>query len=413
MSLNNLSPSFALSPERLEIVREAAKRGLDFLVRHQVADTNSADHGRFPSLYDAETGKVVALTTNWTTGVAIKVMLTAYQVFGDEAYLEAARKAVSYLRSMQEFLPTNPRLVGAFHENTPQTPWFHPRDALTAAWGVLEWGVVNNDADARFRARAYADWFINHGMDAGYPRWTASFDGLDAAPRWYGSFHSGSAFFLARMYSTTGDGAYLVAARQILDLYNRLLLTPEGKIHVVADIGTSRPLADEETCYGPLGHMVPRGWIRMHEYNDDFGALANLEIWRLTGDVVYRDAALRFLRHMAAIQGKDGGFGPDGVAVPSAGGSVLLEMLAAQECGVEDDFNPAIDRALDYILSLQLKRPGTPTDGAFLGMNGNYVVDGTTCNIRAGGYALLSLLRLAGAKGPIYFPAGPATRSAK
>lgn len=385
--------------------REAAQRALEFLVRHQETHEGSAEHGRFAFVYDCLDNKIITRTTNWTTGVAVEGLLTGYGFFGDERYLDAARRGVRYLYSLQEFFPLRPKTIGAFREETPQFTWLHPRDALTAAWALLDWAEVTKEEEALYRAKAYADWLINYGMDGGYPRWTVDLEKLDAAPRWYGSFHSGSAFFFARMYSVTRDERYLATMRQILDLYNRLMLTEEGRVHVIADIARQVPLSDDEACYGEDGRFVPVGWIRMHEYNDDFGALANVEAFRLTGERGYLQAAERFLGHMVAIQRADGGFGPAEYSVPAAGGSVLLELLAARACGSELPSDAVIDRAVDYVLDLQIVRPGDPADGAIRGYDDHYQLGERICNARSGGYAILSLLRYAGAKGPIYFPA--------
>lgn len=392
--------------------REAARRGLDFLVRHQETNPATAELGRFAFVYDAEEERIVTRTTNWTTGIAIEALLMGHQLFDDSRYLDAARLGVRYLYALQEFYPQRPQLIGTFHEETPQMPWFHPRDALTAAWALLDFGEATSDEEALYRAKAYADWMIQWGMDGGYPRWTVSYETFDAAPRWYGSFHSGSAFFFARMHAVTGDARYLEAMQEILDLYNSLLLSEEGRVRVIVDIETRKPVADDDahygnnTCFGADISRVPVGWIRMHEYNDDFGALANIEAWRLTGDTAYRDAAERFLRHMLAIQHADGGFGPAEFTVPAAGGSVLLELLAASAAGSTLPMDDAITRAVDYVLNLQIQRPGSPADGAFRGYNDSYTLSERICNMRAGGYAILSLLRFAGATGPIYFPNG-------
>lgn len=363
-----------------------------------------ANHGRFAFIYRCNENSVDLQTTNWITGVLVEGLLLGHQVFGDKAYLQAAERGVSYLRSLQDFNPRDRRFFGTFHEDMPQSKFFHPRDALTAAWALLDFSVQTGCEDALYRARAYADWLIGYGMDGGYPRWTVSFETFESRPRWYGSFHSGSAFFFARMYAETSDLRYLEAMRQILDVYNRLNLTAEGRVHVIVDIRTGQAVEDAHLLPDE-GHMVPEGWIRMHEYNDDFGALANLEAWRLTRDPAYLEAAERFLAHMLEIQHADGGFGPKGWAVPSAGGSVLLELMAARALGSSLKVDNAIERALEYVLGLQVLRQGDPADGAFLGFTGNYTIDGNISNARSAGYAVLSLLRYAGATGPIYFPA--------
>lgn len=399
MTTNSSSGELTI-PEIREQCRDAARRGLDFLVRHQITDRGSGDHGRFAYIFRRSAGRVESYTTNWVTGVAVEAMLLGYQIFHDSRYLDAARRGVSYIRSLQEFSALHPRLMGTFHENTPQTEFFHPRDALTAAWALLDWSEVTGDSEARDRAILYAEWFIREGMDGGYPRWTVSFQTFEAEPRWYGSFHSGSAFFFARLFAVTGDKRYLDTMRQILDVYNRTMLSDDGRVSVIVDLQSQTPVPDAEVP----AHFAPVGWIRMHEYNDDFGALANLEAGRLTGEASYLQAAERFLGHMIRIQRGDGGFGPAEYSVPSAGGGVLLEMLAAKACGSSLSLAPAISRAVNYVLNLQVRNDGAPEDGAFLGFTNDYVVDGDCCNIRAGGYAILSLLRFSGATGPIYFP---------
>ncbi|AHF92891.1 hypothetical protein OPIT5_24565 [Opitutaceae bacterium TAV5] len=395
-------PDSGEGTELRERALQAARRGLDFIVRNQVTDVMSADCGRFAYIYDCREEKALSRTTNWITGVGIEALLTGYQVFGDERYLASAGRAVEYLRSLQEFSPTLPRFFGTFHEDTPQTDKFHPRDALTAAWALLDWSVVADDGEARTRAGIYADWLIEHGMDAGYPRWTVSYRTFDAFPRWHASFHSGSAFFYARMYAVTGETRYLETMRSILDLYNRQNLMPDGSVRVMVDIERRVPLADDEVPHD----VAPVGWIRMHEYNDDFGALANVEAWRLTGKREYLEAAERFLRHMMRSQRTDGGFGPGGAAgysIPAAGGSVLVEMLAARACGSDLPMEEAMKRAAEYVLGLQVVRPGSDADGAFRGFTKHYTLDPDISNLRSGGYAIMGLLRFAGAVSPVYF----------
>lgn len=382
---------------------EAARSGLDFMVRHQETSMVNANHGRFAFVYRCNEDKIDLQTTNWITGILVDSLLLGHQVFGDKSYLEAARRGVSYLRSLQDFNPRDSRFFGTFHEDMPQSNFFHPRDALTAAWALLDWSIMTGCQDAAYRARAYADWLICYGMDGGYPRWTVSFETFEADPRWYGSFHSGSAFFFARLYTVTKDRRYLETMCQILDLYNNLNLTAEGKVNVIVDIETRKPIPNAHTL-PKLGWMVPEGWIRMHEYNDDFGALANLEAWRLTKNPAYLQAAESFLGHMLRIQHADGGFGPEGWAVPAAGGSVLLELLAARKLGTSLDVSDAIERAVQYVLGLQIVAPGKPSDGAFVGFTEKYTIDRNFGNARSAGYAVLSLLHYAGATEPIYFP---------
>ncbi|HOF18839.1 MAG TPA: hypothetical protein PK082_08005 [Phycisphaerae bacterium] len=386
------------TPSLREEALQAARAGLDFLVRHQQTASDSADQGRFPFTYDAATDRITSLSTNWTTGISVEALLAGHLAFGGSAYADAARRAVRYLASLQYDGPERPRVLGVFREVTPQSGMAHPRDALTAAWALFDWARLFDDAEALARARRYADWFVSVGMEKGYPYWTVRFDDQPWEPAWCGSFHSGSAFFLARMHEFTRDGKYRDAMRAILEFYNARHLDARGKITVILD---------RESLESLDGRADPRysnpGWERMHVYNDDFGALANLAAWKLTGDEGFLRAAERFLKRMLTIQRADGGFGPAEGSVPSAGGAVLIELLAARRVGFDWARQDPLDRAARYLMGLQIRRPGAPADGGFRGFTGEYTLSETAANVRAGAYAILALLRYAGQTGPNYF----------
>ncbi|MFW6154657.1 MAG: hypothetical protein ACOC95_05525 [Planctomycetota bacterium] len=380
--------------------KDAAIAGLDFLVRTQNRDDMSADLGRFPFVFDCAAGKTIVGTTSWTTGVCVDALLAGYRFTGNADYLDAAKRAVGYIKSLQYFCPLNPRVVGAMCENTPQSRGSHPRDGLTAAWGMLDWSQEAGDDDAFERAKRFADWFMTEAMAAGFPHWTAHWDRDEWTPTPTGSFHSGSAFFFYRLHSITGDEVYLAPMRTILDHYNAHHLDADGVITVILDRDTLEPLDGTER-----GAFAKRGWQIMHQYNDDFGALANLAAWKATGENACRDAAVRFLRRMIATQRDDGGFGPADGAVPSAAGAILIELHAAGALGVNLDADAAIARAVDYLIGTQVRRENHAADGAFLGFSGanDYELSDTLANARTGAYAIGGLLRVAGATDPYYF----------
>lgn len=376
---------------------DAARAGLDFLVRHQVCDGGSADCGRLAFCFDVSLGRPKTLTTNWTTGIGIEALLAGYSAFGNEAYREAAGRAVNYLKSLQYF-GEDKRVYGVFREVTPQSNMAHPRDALTAAWAMLDWSVLTGDAECRRRAEAFADWFITVGMERGYPYWTVRFDGKPWEPLWCGSFHSGSAFFLYRMFAVTGDARYRSAMRQVLDFYNRHHLDAEGNITVIRDRDTLEPLDGHAD-----GRFSNRGWEMMHVYNDDFGALANLAAWKVEGEAQYLDGAHRFLMRMLDIQRPDGGFGPADKSVPSGAAGILVELCAAAALGHRWATQAQFDRVARYLMSVQIRSEGDASDGAFLGLTDDYVLDQNVANIRAGAYAIMALLRYAGVRDDGYF----------
>lgn len=349
---------------------QAALLGLDYMIRNQVAPDprndallvfDSADLGRYPLLYDLEADRVSLLSCNWVTGVVLEAMLSGYRFTGDQKYIESARLGVDSIKSLQFFSPSNPKMNGAIREWTPQTKWNHPRDAATAAAALLSWYEHSGDDDALLRARAFADWFIEVAMEREYPYWTVHFESGDRNPEWYGSFHSGSALFLYRLFELTGCEKYRIHMLSILDLYNRNHLNPDGSINVIVDGKTGAVLDGE---FG-LPYTTTQ-WETMHKYNDDFGALSNLAAYKITNDATYRNAVELFLGRMLKSQQTDGGFGQEDCSVPSAGGSVLLELLAAKSMGLEISSEEQIESVVEYLLGIQCLDKSSGAYGAFL-----------------------------------------------
>lgn len=383
----------------LEASKKAALRGLDFFVRNQIDNCDSADKGRFPFFYNCDTNQTEGLTTNWVTGVIVSALLAGYKSTGNNDYLAAAKAGCAYIKGLQDFNPGTPRLQGVFHEETPQSPQAHPRDALTAAWALLDCSLITGDQDGINRAIAYGNWFVETALEKGYPYWTVRFDDQAWEPNWCGSFHSGSAFFMYRLYTETGEEKFLLAMRTILDFYNLHHLDNEGNITVIID---------RESLENLDGKGDPRftypGWEAMHRYNDDFGALANLAAWKTTGEEAYRNSATRFFDRMCVSQHRNGGFGPEEWSVPSAGGAIVMEMLAAKQLGISSpEYDEAVEKAIHYLLALQKTDPDSPSDGAFFGMTEDYGLSDTRANARTAGYAIMALLRYAGATDDIYF----------
>lgn len=379
---------------------ESAELGLDFLLRHQIKDGNLADSGRFAYIYDTHDSSVKRYSTNWTTGIAVEALLSAHKLLGKPEYLEALKRAVSYLRALQNFSPFTRRVHGVFRETTPQSGMAHTRDALTAAWALLDWSQYQGDKLAFAAANAYAEWFVDIGMENGYPYCTVRFDDQPWEPNWHGSFHSGSAFFMYRMFQVTGKDQYRQAMRKILDHYNRRHLDENGHVTVLVDAATDESLDGKADDHA----YSPRGWQIMHQYNDDFGALANLAGWTCDGRPDYRDAATRFLKKMLREQRADGGFGPPEYSCPPAGGAVLLELLAAKRIGIDLVNDTQLARAAAYTAGMQVRQPGHANDGAFYGYSEpHYTVDYRTANLRTGAYSIMGLLRYAGTVDDFYF----------
>jgi len=369
-----------------------AKLLADWFVAIQVKRRHSGDHGRF------ENGIVVRgkqekinFTTNWTTGMTAIALLMVWKRTGDARYLEAAKRAGDYLKALQILDARDPKVFGAIREDTPQTPQWHPRDALSAAWGLLHLGLFAGDKDALWRAKTFAHWFQKHAMRRGYPAWTCYSDGR---PTYWqqGSFHGGSPLFFFDLYAATRDRKWLKTGLTICDAWMKIFPKPDGSIRVEVDPETGKDM----TGIGPDANHI--GWQDMHKTNDDFTAQALLRAYRLTRDKKYLLAAQRFLDWALTIQRRDGAFGDP--PVNSAAATLILELLDLHKITRRKTYRDACLRSVPHFLSLQETKARQPRfHGGFYCVHGDYV-HGSRVELQArtSCYALAALLRLENAK---------------
>ncbi len=363
----------------------------DWFVNNQVIRQHLADCGRFENNVPVrrKAGKI-NYATNWTMGMSVIALLMAWKRTGEERYLETARRAGTYIKSLQVLDPRSPRSFGAIREVTPQTDAFHPRDALSAAWGLLHLAIFAGDKDALWRAKAYAEWFRKHGVRRGYPAWTFFVESGKETYWQLGSFHGGSPLFLFDLYSATKDRKWLKLGLTICDTWMRVFPKPDGSIRVEVDPKTGRDLTGKSKDPNHIG------WQDMHKTNDDFTAQALLRAYRLTKKAKYLDAARKFLDWALAIQRKDGAFGRP--AVNSAAATLILEMLDMTAVTGEKKYREAALRAVPHFLSLQeLKSRDPRFRGGFYCVHGDYVHESRVeLGVRTSCYALAALLRLEG-----------------
>jgi hypothetical protein len=375
----------------------AALNGVEYLVKNQLTDKHDANRGRYLCQYDYINDKVLALTTNWTTGVCIECMLIAHKVTSNQKYLDSGQLAAEYLENLQVLPTFNKKMGGFIREETPQTMWAHPRDAVTAAWAMLDWSQYTGQKKYFERSVIFADWFLDVAMERGYPYWTIRLDEKLWEPWLFGSFQSGAAFYLFRLFNITGEQKYKAAGCQILDFYNKYHLAPNGKIQVAVDMMTLKPVLACEVA----SNDCPDGWELMHQYNDDFGALANLAAWKLTRNDKYFIAAKCFLGKMLSIQREDGGFGPADYSVSSAAGVILMELMAANILGISFASSEQLSNIVKYILGLQIHTGFA--SGGFRGVNNESYKLFHCSNARETSYSIMGLMRYAGATDVFYF----------
>ncbi len=373
--------------DRADLMRRAIATA-DWFANNQVMRTHLADHGRFENQIRVR-GRQEKTTyaTNWTIGMTVIALLMAWRRTRDARYREAARRAGEYLKSLQILDARNPTVFGGFREDTPQGDWFHPRDALSAAWGLLHLRTHLGDADSMWRARLYADWFESHGMRDGYPAWTVYTD--DRKPYWQkGSFHGGSPLFFFDLHAVTGTRRWLRTGLRICDSWLKLFPKPDGSIAVEIDAETGKDVT------GLSDDPNHTGWQDMHKTNDDFTSLALLRAWKLTGKAKYLDGARRFLDWALTKQRADGAFGS--VAVNSAQPVLIIELLDLARATRVRRYRQAALQAVPHFLSLQEQTSDKPRfAGGFYCVHGDYEHDSRVeLGIRTSCYALAALLKL-------------------
>jgi hypothetical protein len=190
----------------------------DWFVANQVTRKHLADCGRYANgLRVRGPAEKPSFTSNWTTGMTAIAMLMAWRRTGDRRHLESAGAAGEYLKSLQVLDARKAAAFGLFREVTPQTDFCHPRDALSAAWGLLHLHLATRNGDCLWRARTFAEWFRKHAVRNGYPAWTC-FVGPGKPPYWQlGSFHGGSPLFLFDLHRVTRERKWLKLGLAICD----------------------------------------------------------------------------------------------------------------------------------------------------------------------------------------------------
>ncbi len=389
---------------------EAALRCAEWMVRNQVNDPgNDANTGRFLGYYRIGTDHK-HLTHNWTTGVCVFGMLLAYRRTGDARYLEAAKLGGQSLKTLQVLDQRDPRTFGALKEATPHSRFCYPRDALTGAWALLWLFDETRNADLKYRARIFADWFVDVAMLRGWPAWDFRFEmfeevGFDVDYT-MGNFHGGSAGFFYDYARITGDTRHLERGlRFIADTTCERFLDETGRFKTAINRETGECLDDMDS------DQHRKGYKRMHQFNDDFASIALLDAYAYYGDSIYLERAEAHAKWLMSEQQPDGSIGNPAVAVASATAPILW--LDLHKLTGKQEYHDAAHRAGKNLLTLQIDKPEDPAcHGAFLGYDDGVFDPNASramVNIRDAGYALLALLRLEGrVHGPYYsvFDAG-------
>lgn len=371
-----------------KVIMKAILECAEWEIRNQVMDRHDANRGRFIRSYDKASGRLI-YTGNWQTGAALMSLLGVYRRTNDEKYLEAAIYAGRYIMSLQIMDKHDPRYYGVIRELTPQSMEMDPRDATTAAWGLV-W-LYNFTCEEEFLRRAvlFGDFHLKYCMHEGWPQYSYYLE--KRFPNFYarGAFQSGTGLFYHDLFMASDDARYITQGlHPIADNYLKYFVKDDGEIIQEREIFTWEIKKESEQ------ENVTKA---MHMFNDDFGAAMLQSAADIFKDEKYRDAAYRYGIWLANHQDNDGGFcnGLHPSAVPTA----LMYFHDLGEYFKDEKLLDARKNALDKLLEMQFHDTGdTKLDGGFKGRYEgpkDFPGGGDMCvNNRTTAYALIGLLKM-------------------
>lgn len=380
------------------ILLERAQRCGEWMLRNQVVDRLDANRGRGIQYYNFRSG-ALEWTAGWLTGIMTMGLCALHRRTQDERYRQAAEFAGHYLMSLQVLDSREKRYYGAFRELTPQSIEFAPRDATSAAWGLIWLYNLTGKAEYLDRALLFGEWHMEYGMHAGWPLYAFYMDPSLEDFYAQGSFQSGTGLFYHDLFIASGDARFIDRGlRPIASNYRDRFFRKDGSLVMERDAFTGRIVGEESPSQEGLGFM--------HLYNDDFGAAMLQAASDLFGDESYRETARHYALWLASVQRPDGTF-PGGLECVSG---VPVSLMYFNDLGGyynDERLLRARDRALSKLLSLQCGRADDPRcDGAFAGGNGalppGAEAEDEVVHMRTTGYALMALLKQESPLAPIW-----------
>lgn len=320
----------------------------------------------------------------WNQAFVMMSMLSAHRVFGDDKYRRAAAAIARQLRSLQIFDPFLPESYGAIREQSAMTASCYVRDALSGAWGYLEYYRATGNVEFLKRAVLWGEWFLKHGMDeTGWPWWGVAIDpvqnteGMELLPmhnELQGAFHGGCLNFFYQLHLTTEDRKWVGGFfERIADHFCARIRQEDGFFRSV------------ERATGKVPPQDPQNGL--HRCNDDFGTLGLLCAHRIYPKPEYLHTVDRFIRAATAQQRSDGSFEDSCAAIP-----VVLNVIHESEELLTPNLPPQLEeKALKALFSRQYPADEVPALAGGLDETGRNFA----CS-RSVAYALLYLLKVYG-----------------
>lgn len=312
--------------------------------------------GRFVRNYKISERRIVHYSTNWISGMTIYGLALLSDYFNEKRYLEAAVDGSFYLCCLQNTLESCEDAYGAFNERMPVNRWTAARDSLSAAWGLLRLFHSNGKYEYLRRAEIFAAWHIKYAIKKSFPVAYYMFD-EHRSDDFLASCQGGGALFYFDLYELTSKEIYRKTMLKTVDLYMRYFFNEDGSIGVIYD--------PETDTRGDMESSL--AWSDMHKFNDDFGAIAILAAYNVSGDEKYLDFVVKYLEWVLTQQHSDGSFGKFKLAVSSC--VAALNLANAYLITGREDFKKAAHKALLHLEKNVVKAPNDPViDGAILGM---------------------------------------------
>jgi rhamnogalacturonyl hydrolase YesR len=268
-----------------------ASRGCDWLTDvSQIMDKISPDYGAIRGEYDTKTRQWSFYGPFWHTGQAVRVLLLAYKMTGNEKYLKHAVLGGEYLIRRQVMDKNDKRLYGFIHGRTPE-------DASTASqlegfMALHDLYKVTKDPKWLERFHLAVDWVAKNVYQKGqglfYNTYSAAEDKL--APIEQSRPHTDDAV-LWTAYQEFKDPLYLQIFREVSD---RLLKDEDPPGNWIK--------------YKPCNPGAFEGRGDIHPRHAWWWGYPMLDAFDAFGEKKYLDAAVRAAQWYIDNDNLDGGY---------------------------------------------------------------------------------------------------------
>ncbi|MFC1563075.1 hypothetical protein ACFL4Z_03390 [candidate division KSB1 bacterium] len=281
---------------------------------------DSADLGRFIYEY-YPTRRWARGNGVWGQGVGIMALLALHSRTGRNEYLQSAKMAGEYLKSLQILDSQIPANFGAIREHNPQDNWSFPRDAATGGMAFAALYQYTGNEEYLFRAKILCNWFIEYCMgEEKWPHRQYWFDRKKQPPKTTKEyFQVGAGLMFYYVYKLTGEKRYV----------------NNGLIPICE-------LLTRDYHINPWLKPAPMEMESPWSTNDDFAAITILAAYRVTGDKKYFDAVKRHADWLVSVQDKDGSYSGFSSAV------YVTSLTMLELCRVIEDERMNIDTAPYY-----------------------------------------------------------------